>query len=70
MADDADISSIRVEQEINHKIFCIRNRIGRVAESLKDCEECGNPIPEARRKLVAGCTTCVDCQTRLERKSL
>lgn len=26
------------------------------------CEDCGQPIPKARRDLVKGCVTCVDCQ--------
>lgn len=31
------------------------------------CEDCGEPIPQARREAVLGCTTCVDCQTRREK---
>lgn len=31
-------------------------------ESLTHCEECGEPIPEKRRELVAGVRYCVDCQ--------
>jgi len=36
--------------------------------SLEECEECGDDIPEARRIAVAGCTTCIHCQTLLEKK--
>lgn len=36
--------------------------------SLTHCEECGDEIPEQRQKIVSGCTTCVYCQERLERK--
>lgn len=32
------------------------------------CEECGEPIPEARRQTVIGCRCCTDCQTRLEQQ--
>ena len=32
-------------------------------ESLTHCVECGEPIPEKRRKLVAGVRFCVDCQS-------
>lgn len=35
--------------------------------SLSHCEECGEEIPEARRLVVQGCTTCIHCQTELER---
>lgn len=30
-----------------------------------DCEECGDPIPEARRKASPGCVYCVECQREL-----
>ena len=34
------------------------------------CEECGTPIPYARRQALADrdCDTCVDCQALLEQK--
>lgn len=35
--------------------------------SLYQCEECDDPIPEARRHHVPGVRLCVPCQTRLER---
>ncbi|WP_227135809.1 DksA/TraR family C4-type zinc finger protein [Kosakonia radicincitans] len=31
-------------------------------ESLLTCEECGEPIPEARRKAIPGVRLCVTCQ--------
>ncbi|XTZ37141.1 DksA/TraR family C4-type zinc finger protein [Salmonella enterica] len=31
-------------------------------ESLKECAECGAPIPEARRKAIPGVRLCVKCQ--------
>lgn len=31
-------------------------------ESLKVCEECGEPIPEARRKAIPGVRLCITCQ--------
>lgn len=30
--------------------------------SLSECAECGDPIPEARRKAVPGVRLCVACQ--------
>lgn len=30
------------------------------------CEVCDEPIPEARRAAMPGCTRCIDCQTILE----
>jgi phage/conjugal plasmid C-4 type zinc finger TraR family protein len=36
-------------------------------ESAINCEECGEPIPESRRKAIA-CKYCLSCQTEMERK--
>ena len=35
-------------------------------ESSTHCENCGEPIPEARRQAVPGCRYCVKCQTEME----
>lgn len=32
-----------------------------------ECEECGTPIPAARRKAMPSATLCVSCQSQLER---
>lgn len=32
------------------------------------CEDCDEPIPEQRRKMVHGCTRCVSCQQDYELK--
>jgi len=37
-------------------------------ESAVNCEECGEPIPEQRRKVIA-CKYCLPCQAALESKS-
>ena len=31
-------------------------------ESLRDCDECGASIPQARRKAIPGVRLCVSCQ--------
>lgn len=38
-------------------------------ESLEECEECGEPIPEARRKAIAGVRLCVNCQQKKDLKN-
>ena len=38
----------------------------RRGESLRECEECGEAIPEARRVAVPGVRHCVACQEELE----
>ena len=50
----------------------IRDELARIhanrpqGESLTHCLECGEPIPEKRRKLVAGVRLCVDCQQEID----
>lgn len=36
-------------------------------ESLTHCEECGEPIPEARRNILKGVRLCVACQSERDR---
>ncbi len=36
--------------------------------SLSHCEECGDPIPEARRAAVPGVRLCVECQAERDRQ--
>ena len=38
-------------------------------KSAEFCDECGNPIPEARRIAVPGVQHCVGCQSELEQES-
>ena len=35
-------------------------------ESAVNCEECGEPIPESRRKAIT-CKYCLACQTEMEK---
>jgi phage/conjugal plasmid C-4 type zinc finger TraR family protein len=35
-------------------------------ESLSHCEECDEPIPEARREVLPGVRLCVPCQSELD----
>lgn len=35
--------------------------------SAEECEECGDPIPEKRRKALPGVRTCVACQSERDR---
>ena len=37
-------------------------------ESLPECEECGEPIPDARRRALPGVRLCVACQQERERE--
>ncbi|HDN9511163.1 TraR/DksA family transcriptional regulator [Aeromonas salmonicida] len=49
----------------------LANQVGRgryQGISLHECEECDDPIPEARRLHVPGVRLCVPCQSRAERR--
>ncbi|HDX8954171.1 TPA: DksA/TraR family C4-type zinc finger protein [Klebsiella michiganensis] len=51
----------QIDSTINDAIARARNELSS-GESNKFCEECGEPIPEARRRAVAGVKYCVKCQ--------
>ncbi|MFB9159929.1 TraR/DksA family transcriptional regulator [Chromobacterium violaceum] len=36
--------------------------------SLSHCDDCGDPIPEARRLAAPGCTRCMACQDWAEQR--
>lgn len=37
-------------------------------QTLEQCEDCGDDIPEARRRAAPGCSRCIDCQQLHERR--
>lgn len=41
----------------------LRNANRAVGESAAFCDECDEPIPEARRQAIPGVRLCVDCQS-------
>ncbi|WP_376693164.1 DksA/TraR family C4-type zinc finger protein [Wenzhouxiangella sp. EGI_FJ10409] len=43
----------------------VRSRIP-TGESRRECEECGEAIPEARRKALPGVRLCVACQEEMD----
>ncbi|EHP39410.1 DnaK suppressor protein/ C4-type zinc finger protein, DksA/TraR family [Cupriavidus basilensis OR16] len=59
-----DIFDRATEAEERHREDAIaqaRARAHATHESRADCAKCGEPIPEARRLAVQGCTLCIDC---------
>jgi phage/conjugal plasmid C-4 type zinc finger TraR family protein len=55
----------QIDASIEDAIERSRSRLPR-GESLRDCEECGANIPEARRKAVPGVRLCVACQESVD----
>ncbi|GAB3343274.1 MULTISPECIES: DksA/TraR family C4-type zinc finger protein [Chromohalobacter] len=37
-------------------------------ESLEYCEECGDPIPQARREAIKGVRLCIACQSERDKQ--
>jgi phage/conjugal plasmid C-4 type zinc finger protein, TraR family len=51
----------QIDSTIEDAVARARNDLPR-GESLKFCEECGEPIPEARRVAIPGVRLCIACQ--------
>ncbi len=51
----------QIDSNVEDAVARTRSRMPR-GESRTHCDECGEPIPEARRKAIAGVKLCVGCQ--------
>lgn len=52
----------QIADSIEDEVMRARSRLPK-GESLMECEECGDPIPEARRKALPGVRLCLECQS-------
>lgn len=61
MADVADIANDIVQERLQ---LILRNRPipTNTPPSAFNCEDCGAPIAEGRRKAIPGVQTCIHCQ--------
>jgi phage/conjugal plasmid C-4 type zinc finger TraR family protein len=62
MADDADMSAAQQERILAATIAAQRLS----GEGRRECEDCDQPIPEARRVAQPSARRCVACQQRWE----
>ena len=51
----------QIDASVEDAIARARSQLPR-GTSLRRCDECGEPIPEARRQAVPGVRLCIDCQ--------
>lgn len=51
----------QIDATVEDAVRRVRSHLPR-GESARECEECGDVIPEARREAVAGVRLCVRCQ--------
>ncbi|MCA0850988.1 DksA/TraR family C4-type zinc finger protein [Salipiger thiooxidans] len=52
----------QIEASISDELERMRARKTPVGESLMECAECGEEIPEKRRLAIPGVKLCIDCQ--------
>ena len=57
----------QIDATIEDEVKRARSRLPQ-GESLRDCEECGAAIPEARREAVPGVRLCVACQQEMDKE--
>ena len=64
--DDVDIAKRNNEQ---FERLVLKRQLATMpqGESAKECDDCGEEIPEARRKAAIGCIRCVFCQQKFEK---
>lgn len=63
--DDAVLDQI--QDSINDEVARARRNVSE-GESLLCCEECGEEIPEARRKAIPGVRLCLACQEEADKE--
>ena len=64
--DEDDVHE-QIESTISDEVERARSSLPQ-GESLTHCEECGEPIPEARREALPGVRLCVACQEEHDRE--
>ncbi|MCK7458736.1 DksA/TraR family C4-type zinc finger protein [Idiomarina aminovorans] len=58
----------QIDASTEDEVKRVRSKLS-VGESLAYCEECGESIPEARRKAIAGVRLCVSCQAEQDKQN-
>ena len=57
----------QIRDSVNDEIERARRNLPS-GESLAFCEECGDPIPEARRRAMPGVRLCISCQQEADKE--
>ncbi len=57
----------QIDATVEDAVKRARSRMHR-GEGTRDCTECGNRIPEARREAQPGARLCISCQERDDRR--
>jgi len=57
----------QIESTLEDALQRVRSQLPS-GESLTHCEECDEPIPQARREAVKGVRLCIACQSELDKQ--
>ena len=57
----------QIEDSVKDALASARARMPSGA-GLAECEDCGEPIPQARRRALPGARTCVSCQSLRDKR--
>lgn len=57
----------QIDSSLEDAIARVRSQLPK-GESLSHCEECAEPIPEARRAAIHGVRLCVSCQSERDKQ--
>ncbi|NIF22295.1 DksA/TraR family C4-type zinc finger protein [Candidatus Pantoea multigeneris] len=57
----------QIDATVDDAIARARSNL-RHGESAEFCEDCGEPIPEARRRALPGVQYCVNCQEKIDKR--
>ena len=60
----------QIDASIADEMARLRARPAPVGESLRECAECGEEIPEARRAALPGVKLCVDCASERDGRAV
>jgi RNA polymerase-binding transcription factor DksA len=63
--EESEMGALQALHLNENAVWAVRQRIGS-GPGLLNCMDCGLEIPLARRLAVAGCKTCIVCQTKAE----
>ncbi|MDX1403278.1 MAG: DksA/TraR family C4-type zinc finger protein [Woeseiaceae bacterium] len=58
----------QIDATVEDGVKFARSRLPR-GQSLEHCAECGNAIPQARRKALPGVRFCISCQSEFDKQS-
>lgn len=65
--DDAELADMVQQKALHGAISSILSQLPDASkESAKECADCGDKIPGARRKALPGVMLCINCQSFLE----